>query len=338
MDQCPAIGGDGGVMRSARVALVAVCVLAAVVGSGRGRDRRIGWATSTEHSPAAAFGSVPTGSSRHTITVDGRQRTFRVYRPATAPSPSALVVMLHGALGTGEQAEKSYGWDGEADLGGFVVAYPDGLHRGWVVSDGCCGPGVRTGVNDVAFITQLVAAISRAMPVERARIYATGISNGGMLAYRLACDTTIFAAIGPDSATQLGSCPHPAPTSVIHIHGPADHTVPYTGGPGKRDNGGQGRIPVDTSGPPVPDLIAHWRDIDHCATPSINQAPPVTTSTATCAGGRAVELVSIDGAGHQWPGGAESTHKLVRLDPPSPALNATDTLWRFFSTHPSPGE
>jgi polyhydroxybutyrate depolymerase len=327
-------------MRSARVALVAVCVLAAVVGSGCGRGGRTGWATSTPTStrpnPAAAFGPVPTGSSTHTITVDGRQRSFRIYRPATVPSAAALVVMFHGALGTGEQAESAYGWDAEADRGGFVVAYPDGLHRGWVVSDGCCGPGVRTGVNDVAFITQLVGVISRAMPIEQARIYATGISNGGMLAYRLACDTTIFAAIGPDSATQLGSCPYPAPTSVIHIHGTADHTVPYTGGPGKLDNGGQGRSPADTSGPPIPDLIAHWRDIDQCATPSIDQAPPVTTSTATCAGGRAVELVSIDGAGHQWPGGAQPTHQLLRLDPPSRALNATDTLWRFFDTHPRP--
>lgn len=323
-------------MRSPRVVLVAVCVLVAVLGSGCGRGRATGRAAATAPSPTAGLASVPPGSSAHTLTVDGRQRTFRIYRPASLPSPAPLVVMLHGALGSGEQAERSYGWDAEADHGGFVVAYPDGLRHSWAVSDGCCGPGVRAGVNDVAFITQLVAAVSRAMPTDQARIYVTGISNGGMLAYRLACDTAIFAAIGPDSATQLGSCPRPAPTSVIHIHGTADHTVPYTGGPGKRDNSGRGRIPVDTSGPPIPDLIARWREVDHCATASTSQAPPVTTSTAACADGRAVELVTIDGAGHQWPGAAAPAHHLVHLDPPSQALNATDTIWRFFLTHPRP--
>src|SRR5689334_15757055 len=82
-------------------------------------------------------GPVVAGTTTHTITVDGRRRTFRVYRPAKLPAgtPAPLVVMMHGALGTGAQAEAAYGWDAEADRGNFLVVYPDGLNRSWAVSD-----------------------------------------------------------------------------------------------------------------------------------------------------------------------------------------------------------
>jgi polyhydroxybutyrate depolymerase len=190
-------------------------------------------------------------------------------------------------------------------------------------------------VDDVGFITALVGTISAELPIDAGRVYATGISNGGAMAYRLACDTTIFAAIGPDSTNELNDCPSPAPTSVIHIHGTADTTFPYGGGPGRRDNGGTGTNPADTSGPPIPQLNQQWRTIDHCATPTATRAGAVTTSVATCPQGRGVELVTIAGAGHQWPGrpapaGALASH----LDPPYQGLDATSTIWSFFQAHP----
>ena len=114
------------------------------------------------------------------------------------------------------------------------------------------------------------------------------------MAYPLACHTTIFAAIGPDSATELGSCPAPAPISVIHIHGTADKNIPYNGGLG------DGRAHID--GPAIPALNASWRGTGHCAAPVIKTAGVVTTSAASCPDGRTVELVTIAGAGHQWPG------------------------------------
>jgi polyhydroxybutyrate depolymerase len=195
------------------------------------------------------------GTTQQQLTVGGLQRTFRVYRPATLASsaPAPLVVVLHGAFGTGRQAQSSYGWDAPAGSGRFVVAHPDGVKRSWAVSHDCCGPPAAAAVDDVAFITQMVSAIAAAVPIDPARIYATGISNGGMLAYRLACATTTFAAIGPASATMLGPCASPAPISVIHLHGTADQTIPYTGGMGRRDNRGAGAAgPVRIDGPAVP--------------------------------------------------------------------------------------
>ncbi len=281
----------------------------------------------------------PVGTSAQTLTFDGQQRTFRVYRPGTLPphTPVPLVVMLHGALGSGEQAETSYGWDAEADRERFVVAYPDGTHRAWAVSGDCCGPPAAAKTDDTGFILRLVATISAEIPVDPDRVYATGISNGGMLAYRLACDTDTFAAIGPDSATMLGTCPSPGPVSVIHIHGTGDRTVPYGGGPGRRDNGGQGRVPIDVDGPPIPAVIDAWRGTDHCGAPTDHTDGPVDTSVATCPGGRAVELITIAGAGHQWPGQPgpnRAAAVVLGLDPPSMALDATDTIWQFFRAHP----
>jgi polyhydroxybutyrate depolymerase len=280
--------------------------------------------------PGSAAG-IPAGSSTRTVTVGGMDRTFRVYRPATLDTsrPVPLVLMIHGGGGSAADAERSYGWDAEADRAGFVVAYPDGISHGWTVGGGCCRRPGDAGVDDVAYVEQLVADLGAVLPVDPARTYATGISEGGMLSYRLACDTSLFAAVGPDSATLLGECPAPRPASVIHIHGTADTRIPYDGSAGK----GVYHI----HGPSAPALDATWRAVDSCAAPTVTTAGVVTTSVAGCADGRAVELVAIDGAGHQWPG-RPCTGRCVAgiADPPSTALDATDTIWRFFAAHPKP--
>jgi len=89
----------------------------------------------------------------------------------------------------------------------------------------------------------------------------------------------------------------------------------------------------------VPTLISTWRGINHCAQPSVSTAGPVSTSVANCPGGRSVELITIAGAGHQWPGQPGPNPAIARglqLDPPSTAINATETIWRFFNAHPKP--
>lgn len=286
----------------------------------------------SSHDGHPADSSVaPVGRSTHAIDVGGQSRSYQLYRPAALPAHPALVIVLHGGFGSGTQAESSYGWDALADREHVVVAYPNGLNRAWSVGSGCCGTPGRRNVDDVGFIEQVVADVGRATRVDPNRVYATGISNGGLLAYRLACDTTTFAAIGPVSATLLGDCPDPAPTSVIHIHGSADTRIRYSGGRG------EGVAHID--GPAVPTVLARWRAVDGCPAPVTTTSGPVTTSTAKCPGGRAVELITIAGAGHQWPGapprpGAE---KVLGTDPPSQALDATSTIWQFFAAHPKAG-
>lgn len=268
-------------------------------------------------------------TSVRTITVDGMRRVYRLHVPKGLSGRSPLVVMMHGGLGSAKQAEESYGWDAQADKGRFVVAYPDGSDRAWNVGAGCCGkPGERK-VDDVAFVSRMVADIRRTRSVDAKRIYATGMSNGGMMAYRLACDTGVFAAVAPVGATLLGACRDPRPVSVLHVHGLADERVRFDGAPGS------GKVRID--GPPVRSVIGRWRAVDRCKAPSTTRSGPVTRERASCPGGRAVDLITIRGAGHQWPGGADphpKVRELLDLDPPSKALDATAAIWRFFAAHP----
>jgi polyhydroxybutyrate depolymerase len=304
--------------RRVRLAVVAVVALVAVLAGCRQSHQDTGGGGAL---------SVPVGASTHSIVAGGLTRSYIVYRPAVLPVAAPLVVMLHGGFGTASQAEKSYHWDAEADAGHFLVVYPNGLNRAWNAGGGCCGTPAKDGIDDVGFITAVVGAVSRVVHVDAGRVYATGISNGGIMAYDLACHTAIFAAIGPDSATELGTCEHPARLSVIAIHGTADKNIPYGGGEG------DGFAHIDD--PSVPAVNAGWRHADGCAAPKVSTRATVTTSLARCPGGRAVELITIAGAGHQWPGGTSSpaVQKLLGLDPPSTALNATEVIWRFFAAY-----
>lgn len=302
--------------------LAALCLIAAVAAcSTRASAPPLSPSpSSTAPQSPSQSSTIAQGSSTQTITVGGVIRTFHLYGPATLSAPAPLVVMLHGGFGTGTQAEQSYGWDAQADIGHFLVAYPDGLNRAWNTGGGCCGQPAKDDVDDTGFITAMVSTLQRQILIDSRRVFATGMSNGAIMDYTLACTTSIFAAIGPTSGTQVGACDHPNPVSVIHIHGTADTRIPYGGGPGK------GTATID--GPGTETLNATWRTHDSCPAPSTTTTGVVTTSIAACPDGRTVELISIAGAGHQWPGGAPKSaiQRLLGTDPPSTARRDSDDL------------
>lgn len=284
-------------------------------------------------SPMSTEAGLPTGSSAHAIRFDDMSRSYRTYVPDDLDSSRAvpLVVMLHGGFGNAEQAEHDYGWDARADADSFVVVYPDGSGRAWNAGD-CCGPPARNGVDDVGFVEQVVATVSRQAPIDPRRIFVTGMSNGAMLAYALICRTGVFAAAAPVAGAPMQPCTDPSPASLLHIHGVDDTSVPLDGSPGD----GRGKVPAHT---PIPEVIASWRRVDDCGEPSVTTDGPVTTSTATCVLGRAVTLVTVAGAGHQWPGSTKARpvmSRLLGIDPPSQAFDATGLIWSFFAEHPAP--
>ncbi|GJO11007.1 alpha/beta hydrolase family esterase [Mycobacterium marinum] len=279
---------------------------------------------------APAPATIPVGRSTQSIQWDGAERTFNLYRPQGLTGAVPLVVMMHGGFGNGAQAERAYHWNDKADQQHFLVAYPDGLHRAWNAGT-CCGLPQRNNVDDVGFLTAMVAEIGKQIPIDSARVYATGMSNGAMMALRLGCQTEIFAAIAPVAGTLVTDCARARPTSVLQIHGTADQSVPYDGGPGQAVKiNGSPRV----DGPSVPSVNATWRAIDACGPPISSTAGVVTTVTAECADGHTVELISVAGAGQQWPGGTRGPLlERLGLPEPSTALDATDTIWQFFAGH-----
>lgn len=325
--------------RIARGALV-LAALAAVggCGSGAASGHRAAVSTGPTSSTQAIGGAGPTaklgtGSTSHTIEESGTTRTYRTYVPSGLEAIRAvpLVVMLHGGFGSSEQAESAHGWDAKADAEGFVVAYPNGDGKAWNAGT-CCGAPARNGVDDVGFVTDVVHAVQGQVSIDPRRIFVTGMSNGAMMAERLACETNLFAAAASVAGAQMVRCDGAHPISMLHIYGSADDHVPPDGSSGK----GIGKVPTH---PPVATSIAQWRSRDDCEPPKMTVQGAVTTSTASCAAGRAVTLVAVAGAGHQWPGAHVSKpriRKLLGMDPPSTALDATATIWSFFAAHPAP--
>lgn len=310
--------------RAVRTALAClVCVVVAVVGGCSGRGQAIG--------APEQMGGIPVGQSSESFDVDGHHRTVHLYRPAGLDGPAPLVVMLHGGYGDGAQAERSYNWDTEADSGRFVVAYPDGVGRAWNAGT-CCGTPKNAGIDDVGFLSAMVSHIGQQMPIDTARVYATGMSNGAMMTLRLGCQTELFAAIAPVAGTLVADCSQAKPTSVLQIHGTADDRVPFDGGPGKG---------VTLSGTPMvdgPSVVAvnnTWRAVDNCDAPTSATRGEVSTQIAACPDARTVELITIAGAGHQWPGGQPSplAKRITDQPPPSTDLDATHTIWQFFASH-----
>lgn len=276
--------------------------------------------------PDAVGDEFPAGTTEHDVRVDGVERRYQVTVPENLQDGAPLVLMLHGGFGSAEQARQAYGWDELAASEGFVVAYPDGLGRAWNVGDGCCGTSGERGVDDVAFIEAVVDQLRIGIDVASDRVFATGMSNGAMLSYRLACDTDTFRAIGPVAGTILGPCDDPAPTSVIHIHGEADESVHLDGSPGT------GAENID--GMPIPDIAALWREVDGCDEPVVTVDAEVTTSLAACRDDRAVDLITIAGAGHHWPGSVPGrAQERFGAGEPYPGLDATATIWAFFAAH-----
>ena len=277
----------------------------------------------------AAALACPAVADSRSLTIGGRERSYLVHRPPglDRSKPVPLVVMLHGAFGTDAQAERTYGWDAAAARGGFVVVYPDGVGRTWNAGGACCGRSHRDDVDDVGFLDTLIGAVAQAENIDQKRIYLTGMSNGGAMTYRYACDGKVrLAAIGPVASSFTFACDKARPVAVLAIHGLQDKSVPFAGG-----QGGRGR---DIVWLPVQASLDVFRDADKCGAPTLTQAGVVTTSTAHCDKGTEVVLITVDDGGHQWPGSQRAaglSARLLHLDEPSQAFDATARLWDFFA-------
>lgn len=264
-------------------------------------------------------------------------RTYRLHLPqgAAPRAPAALVLVLHGGGGNADNAARMSGMDAKSDREGFIAVYPNGTGRRFLTWNAwrCCGPALDQNVDDVGFVRALVEALAREYPVDRRRIYATGLSNGAMMTYRLACEAAdLFAAVAPVAgALNADDCRPVAPVSLIVFHGTADGHVRFEGG---KPRTAFDRHPREDK--PVSFAVEFWRRHNGCsAEPARERTGHVMHDTYACPRGVAVELYAIEGQGHAWPGGQKGL-RYGNVDPPSTELSATDAMWNFFARHPKP--
>jgi polyhydroxybutyrate depolymerase len=228
------------------------------------------------------------------------------------------------------------GFNPLADEHYFLAVYPDGTGRledkvlTWN-GGACCGYAQANNIDDVAFVRVLLQDLRQFTSMDEARLYATGISNGGIMSYRLACEAAdLFAAVAPVSGTlNYAACSPSEPVPVLHIHGTADEHLPYDGGKGDESL-------TTTDFASVADTIAFWVQADGCAPiASESRAGSVIHSIYTdCAPGTGVELYTIVGGLHAWPG--SDGPGWPGGDEPSPDLEASEVIWEFFRAHPKP--
>ncbi len=248
-----------------------------------------------------------------------------------------LVLNLHGSGSTAKGQEAFSGMDATSDQFGFIVAYPqalieDGTGFDWNIPgvplfDGSYPPA--GSADDVAFLTDLVGQLASRYCIDTSRVYATGMSGGGRMSSQLACDApSTFAAVAPVAGLRMASpCPSSRPVAVVAFHGTADPVDPYDG---------HGQASWTYS---VPVAARLWATFDHCRpTPKVTSRRGYTlTDYSGCAGGVSVELYSLIGEGHEWPGGPREPVSITSLlGPQSQAVEANAAMWAFFEEHPLP--
>jgi polyhydroxybutyrate depolymerase len=284
-----------------------------------------------------AFADEPS-SGRHSLTVGSLERHYVLRLPDGASKggkPVPLMIVLHGGGGNAANAEKISGFTEIAKREGFIVAYPEGTGRfgdallTWNARH-CCGYAMKNQIDDVTFIRALIDGLTRAGIADPKRVYATGMSNGGMMTHRLGIELSDrLAAIAPVVGALFGDEPKPPnAVSAIMFNGMLDKSVPVQGG----QSAGRGAAAWDgTPVTPAMNQGVFWAGANGCdANPEKVDMPVYVLTRYHCSAGRAVELYLVKDNGHAWPGGKPGS---MRGDTPNPALNATETMWAFFRSH-----
>ncbi|GAB3145209.1 PHB depolymerase family esterase [Micromonospora sonneratiae] len=271
-----------------------------------GSDRDTTDPTTAEPTSAEVVGA---GDHLLKLSVDGRERTYRLHAPPgfTAGRPVPVVIGLHFYPANGSALQEMIGLDELADQHGFLTVYPDGVNGGYNALT-CCGEE-----DDVGFVRALVDRLRSRWAADPQRLYLTGISNGGDMAFRLAVELPdTFAAIAPVSGGFIGERTSDAnyrpksPVSVLTFIGGQDrYAAQFDAG------------------------ITRWQERLGCqpGRPSTAGQPgPITRTATTCPDGSQVVVFRLPRMGHNWPGATQG-----RLAAPDAGIVATELMWEFFA-------
>lgn len=283
---------------------------------------------------------IESGSYDKTITTaDGLLRSYIVHIPVgyNAKKTYPLVLVFHGGFGWAENIETHSGISQLADKNGFIAVYPNGIEsntniRTWNAGD-CCGYSSRKNIDDVSFVRQLVDSLEKTYSIDKTKLFATGMSNGGMLTSRLACEASdLFTAVAPVAGTlQISECNPIKKVPILIIHGTEDKNVPFAGGMG------EGIATQFNTFVSVMDSLSDWAKRNDCVGNQIVESVPLLAKD-----GATIDKISyqkceastilyrVNGGGHAWPGSSPSG-VLLESASPTQAMNATKVIWDFFS-------
>ena len=232
------------------------------------------------------------------IIVDHMRREFITYLPSGIGDKAPVVISLHGRLGTAVRQMTFADFRPIADRDKVIIVCPQGIERSW--NDGRGTPANSRGVNDVKFIDELITYIINTYHADSSRVYVTGMSNGGFMTSRLACELSKrIAAVAVGKMKGAGG--------VIYSH---------------------------------EDILKKWAEVDKCDSKPVVTDLPVLVSDGTSVqkveyssahGLKAIGFTIVDG-GHTWPGGTQYLPKFM-IGPLSKNLNACDEIWKFFKEY-----
>jgi polyhydroxybutyrate depolymerase len=286
---------------------------------------------------------------RSSFMHDSLKRTFIIYIPSSYDKTVQLplVIALHGrgANGASMIILTHKGFNKMADNDGFIMVYPDGIELNW--NDGRMDEEAndrahRENIDDVGFLSALIDSMIKDYNIDPKRVYVTGISNGAIMSYRLACElsdkiTAIAPVDGNIPNLLFPECSPSEPVSVLSINNTDDPLVPFEGGYiyGIRKINLGKVLSVNES-------IEFWVDRNKCSvTPDVTEEPDMDPKDGTRVTrkqyvngieGTEVILYAVDGGGHTWPGGFQYLPAGI-IGKTCRDFDANEVIWSFFKKH-----
>ncbi|MEW5915646.1 MAG: PHB depolymerase family esterase [Gemmatimonadota bacterium] len=288
------------------------------------------------------------GNHEFSLRHGGRSRTYIVHVPRQLDARPPVLLAFHGGGGNAPGFQEYAELDAVADREGFLVVYPNGtgpLPRRlltWNAGDGCCGYALQRSINDVGFAATLLNHLEGKVDFDRGRVYATGHSNGGIMAHRLAAERPglIAAVVSVAGSLDLKSFAPAQPVAVMQIHSVDDPRALYEGGLGPPFPGTNNRVQHS----PVQSGLDRWVTANGCApkadTLDVKRGVAGTregSHTATllawrsCRGGVEVRHWKLTGSGHAWPGDAPPPGSEDIAGPQTTIVRAAEEVWAFVS-------
>ena len=293
------------------------------------------------HKQTSQNAKTPSDLVQRFMQCSGTTRTYYLHIPAAIDStnPLPLLLVFHGGGGTAVGMAGITRMTPLSDAKRFILVYPQGLGKQW--NDGRKGIKTRTTADDVAFISQLIDTLEKEYPIDRKRVYACGISNGGFFSQRLICQLPEKIAAAASVVASMpadGACVPNQPVPIMFVLGTADPLVPFQGGLIKIPFGGGTRGAVKSAS----DTASYWLQFDCC--PRL----PQTERTMDGHDGTIVNYKSfgpgtansellfctVEGGGHCWPGGKQYLPKSIVGKTSS--VDGNQLILSFFERHRLP--